>query len=197
LPAGGAEAGPGRRPLAVAHGRFLLAQSPEGVSLIDLRALAGHLARQALSAALAEAAPPSRPLLMPATVMVGAREAEAAETHGALCAALGLDLSPAGPAAVLVRGVPAAIHDAAPAALAAAVLAALADAGPSASAADAVEAAVAVAARAPPSDPAAIEAFLRAFDAVPPAEWPPGLARELTAGDLLGLLAAPGGRPGG
>jgi DNA mismatch repair protein MutL len=196
LPVGGAEAGPVRRPLAVAHGRFLLAQSSGRITLIDLAALAGHLARRGLEAALAGGDPPARPLLMPATVSVGPREAEAAEAHGGLCAALGLDLSRSGPAAVLVRGVPAAVHDADPAALAGAVLGALAVAGPSATPAVAVEAAVAVAARTPPTAPAALDAFLRAFEAVPVGEWPLGLARELTAGDLLALLTAPDAHPG-
>ena len=188
-----------RRVLGVVLDRFLLAEDPRGLSLVDLRALAVHLARRGVEAALAADEPPSRPLLVPVSVSVGPEEAEAAESCGALCASIGLDLSRSGPAVVLVRRVPAAVHDADPARLAMGVLRALADAGRSAPRELLVGALVESAAAAGTgslSAPGQVDALLRALDALPEHERPPGLVAEVTTQDLERLLGAPAGGRG-
>ena len=188
-----------RRVLGVVLDRFLLAEDPRGLSLVDLRALAVHLARRGVEAALAADEPPSRPLLVPVSVSVGPEEAEAAESCGALCASIGLDLSRSGPAVVLVRRVPAAVHDADPARLAMGVLRALADAGRSAPRELLVGALVESAAAAGTgslSAPGQVDALLRALDALPEHERPPGLVAQVTAQALERLLGAPDGGRG-
>jgi len=99
---------------------------------------------------------------------------------------------------VVVRRVPAAVHDVDPELLCRAVLAAVARGGePGPSLAHTLgelarTAGAVIAARA---SGAQIDALLRALDAIPPSERPTGLARELTPDDLARLLAGgPGAR---
>lgn len=189
-----------RRVLGVVLGRFLLAEDSRGLSLVDLRALAVHLARRGVEAALAADEPPSRPLLIPVAVTVGPEEAQAAEDFGPLCASIGLDLSRSGPAVVLVRRVPAAVHDVDPAGLAMGVLRALAHARRSeergALLGVLVDSAAAAAGTGTFSAPGDVDALLRALDALPADERPPGLVAEVTTQDLERLLGVPAGGRG-
>jgi len=191
-------AGPMGRTLGVAHGRFLLAETSAGVTVVDLQATAELLTRRGLEEALAAGTPASRPLLLPLAVTVDRREAQAAEDFRETFVAFGLELTRSGPESVVVRRVPAAVHDVDPELLCRAVLAAVARGGePGPSLAHTLgelarTAGAVIAARA---SGAQIDALLRALDAIPPSERPTGLARELTPDDLARLLAGgPGAR---
>jgi DNA mismatch repair protein MutL len=163
------------------------------VTVVDLQAAAELLARRGLEQALAAGKPASRPLLLPVAVPVGRREAQAAEDLRELCLALGLDLTRSGPESVVVRRVPAALHDVDPALLSRAALATLTQGGESPPSAERMAGALARTAGAAIAAQAAgeqIEALLRALEAIPASERPAGLARELTHDDLVRLLAA-------
>jgi len=101
--------GPLGEPVAVLHGTYLLCRSGQGPLLVDIPAAQRFLARRALAAGLAGGAVRSQPLLVPARVSVGARQAERAMSLQGPLAALGLELDRVGPAELLVRAVPAAL----------------------------------------------------------------------------------------
>ena len=108
--ADGAEAAP--LPLGVAraqlHDTYIVAQTQDGVVLVDQHAAHERLVYERFKAALHENGAPSQTLLMPEIVELGS----AAETVSALAeelSRLGLLVEPFGSGAVCVRGAPAAL----------------------------------------------------------------------------------------
>jgi DNA mismatch repair protein MutL len=107
--------------LAQLHGIYILAQNRDGLVLVDMHAAHERIIYEKLKIAFTGRVP-VQPLLVPATFAAAPLEVAAAEEHGEALDALGFALSALGPATLAVRGVPAALADADPAALARAVL---------------------------------------------------------------------------
>jgi len=107
--------------LAQLHGIYILAQNREGLILIDMHAAHERIVYEKLKRSF-DGRVPVQPLLVPATFVAEPIEIATAEEHAAALDALGFALAPIGPATLAVRGVPAPLSDADPAALARAVL---------------------------------------------------------------------------
>ncbi|MCC7217619.1 MAG: DNA mismatch repair endonuclease MutL [Burkholderiales bacterium] len=107
--------------LAQLHGVYILAQNRAGLVLVDMHAAHERIVYERLKAA-ADACVPVQPLLVPATFAAEPLEVATVEDNAEALAALGFALSTLGPATLAVRGIPAPLTDADPAALARAVL---------------------------------------------------------------------------
>jgi DNA mismatch repair protein MutL len=107
--------------LAQLHGIYILAQSREGLVLIDMHAAHERIVYERLKAAPA-AGMATQPLLMPATFAADALEMATVDDEQAALAALGFDIAAIGPSALAVRAIPALLKDADAVALTRAVL---------------------------------------------------------------------------
>jgi DNA mismatch repair protein MutL len=107
--------------LAQLHGVYVLAQNRDGLVLVDMHAAHERVVYERLKATLG-ARVPVQPLLVPATFAADALEVAAAEEHADALQRLGFEIAPLGPGTLAVRGLPAPLADADPAALAHAVL---------------------------------------------------------------------------
>ena len=106
---GGAEAGipPLGYAIAQLHGIYILAESREGLIVVDMHAAHERIGYERLKAAHDSEGLRSQPLLVPTTVAVSEREAEMAEREAATLAELGFEVTRAGPQSVVLRAVPA------------------------------------------------------------------------------------------
>ncbi len=116
------ERAPEAHPLGRAIAQFLdtyvVAEAPDGaLVLVDQHAAHERLTHEALSAQLVEGGVRSQPLLMPAVVDLGAREAQRLLDHAEDLARLGLEIEGFGAGAVLVRALPALLGNPEPAPL--------------------------------------------------------------------------------
>ncbi|MDS4029761.1 MAG: DNA mismatch repair endonuclease MutL [Candidatus Contendobacter sp.] len=93
--------------LAQLHGRYVLAENPAGLVVVDMHAAHERILYQRLKATLAQGGVKTQALLVPVTVAVGPRERQWIEAYGALFAQAGLDLTALGPETVAVRQIPA------------------------------------------------------------------------------------------
>jgi DNA mismatch repair protein MutL len=107
--------------LAQLHGIYILAQNREGLVLVDMHAAHERIVYEKLKASLGERVP-VQPLLVPATFVAEPLEVATAEENSEALDALGFAMTSLGPATLAVRGIPAPLADADPAALARAVL---------------------------------------------------------------------------
>ena len=97
--------------LAQLHGIFILAENEFGLVLVDMHAAHERITYERLKAAQDGEGIRSQPLLVPRSLAVSAREADACEQHGEALSAMGFDLRRAGPQAISVRAVPALLAD--------------------------------------------------------------------------------------
>ena len=110
------DAGEGRVPplghaLAQLHGIYILAESAEGLVVVDMHAAHERIGYEKLKVAHDGAGVRVQPLLVPQPLAVSAREAEVAEREAATLAALGFEVSRSGPQSLLLRSVPALLAD--------------------------------------------------------------------------------------
>ncbi|MBN9427946.1 MAG: hypothetical protein J0H09_15695 [Burkholderiales bacterium] len=95
--------------IAQLHGLYVLAQNRHGLVVVDMHAAHERVVYERLKKALAHAAMPTQPLLMPATFRADPLEVRVVEDEAEALQALGLDLSVMSPTAIAVRAVPAAL----------------------------------------------------------------------------------------
>ena len=92
--------------LAQIHGVFILAETADGVVLVDMHAAHERIVYERMKEALATQGVASQPLLVPVPVAVTPAEAELAESHQETFRQLGFEVDRNGPDSVLVRQVP-------------------------------------------------------------------------------------------
>ena len=117
--------------LAQLHGAWVLAQNRHGLVLVDMHAAHERVVYERMKAALARAAMPMQPLLVPATFRADPLEVRVVEDEADALQALGLELSVMSPTAIAVRAVPAPLADGDVVALARAVIGELLEHGAS------------------------------------------------------------------
>ena len=108
--------------LAQLGGIYLLAQNRHGLVVVDIHAAHERVVYERLKADLDRLPGQSQPLLIPATLDADSHDIAAVETHAEALRAMGFELAALSPRRIAVRGVPALLQDADPAALARRVL---------------------------------------------------------------------------
>ena len=93
--------------IAQLHGIHILAETAEGLVVVDMHAAHERIGYEKLKAAHDGEGLRMQPLLVPATLAVSEREADVAERETATLAALGFEVTRAGPQALALRSVPA------------------------------------------------------------------------------------------
>ncbi|MEM9221632.1 MAG: DNA mismatch repair endonuclease MutL [Pseudomonadota bacterium] len=93
--------------VAQVHGNYILAQSEDGLVVVDQHAAHERIVYEALKAS--RGAPKAQGLLIPEVVELPPEDVERLGDHTTTFAALGLSLEPFGPGAVVVRETPAAL----------------------------------------------------------------------------------------
>jgi DNA mismatch repair protein MutL len=117
--------------LAQLHGVYILAQNGRGLVLVDMHAAHERITYEGLKTAQAGEGIRSQPLLVPVSLDVSRREADACEERQDWFGQLGFEIDRMGPEQVVVRQVPALLGDADIAALVRDVLADLLEHGAS------------------------------------------------------------------
>ncbi|MFA5631382.1 MAG: DNA mismatch repair endonuclease MutL [Porticoccaceae bacterium] len=92
--------------IAQLKGIYILAENAAGLVLVDMHAAHERITYERLKAAFAETRLASQPLLVPETLAVSEREADAVEEYQALFSQLGFVLQRAGPETLVVREMP-------------------------------------------------------------------------------------------
>lgn len=93
--------------LAQLHGLYVLAQNASGLVLVDMHAAHERIVYERLKRSLDDAAPATQSLLVPVLIDANEIETATATEHAATLAALGFDVSAAGPNRLAVRSLPA------------------------------------------------------------------------------------------
>ncbi|WP_420394082.1 DNA mismatch repair endonuclease MutL [Acuticoccus sp.] len=93
--------------VAQVHGNYIVAQTEDGLVLVDQHAGHERIVYEALKAAAASRTPPSQGLLIPEVVELAAEDVDQLAAEAERLAAFGLVLEPFGPGAVVVRATPA------------------------------------------------------------------------------------------
>jgi DNA mismatch repair protein MutL len=93
--------------LAQLHGVYILAQSDDGLILVDMHAAHERTTYERMKAALMDGVVASQPLLLPVTLKVSSAEADALEEQSLLLRRTGLDIERNGPTSVCIRAMPA------------------------------------------------------------------------------------------
>ncbi|MGD9946186.1 MAG: DNA mismatch repair endonuclease MutL [Burkholderiaceae bacterium] len=109
--------------IAQLHGLYVLAQNRHGLIVVDMHAAHERVVYERMKKAVAQAALPMQPLLVPVTFRAEPLEVRIVEDEADALQALGLELSVLSPTAIAVRAVPAALARGDVVALARAVLA--------------------------------------------------------------------------
>ena len=97
--------------IAQLHGIYILAESADGLIVVDMHAAHERIGYEKLKSAHDGIGVRVQPLLVPQTVAVSEREAETAEREHATLQALGFEVTRGGPQSLLLRGVPALLAD--------------------------------------------------------------------------------------
>jgi DNA mismatch repair protein MutL len=97
--------------IAQLHGIYILAETADGLIVVDMHAAHERIGYEKLKAAHDGVGVRVQPLLVPQAVAVSSREADIAERDAATLADLGFELSRNGPQSLLLRGVPALLAD--------------------------------------------------------------------------------------
>ncbi|MBX9903117.1 MAG: DNA mismatch repair endonuclease MutL [Burkholderiales bacterium] len=98
--------------LAQLAGIYILAENRNGLIIIDMHAAHERIMYEKLKTALDGRAIPMQPLLVPVHFAAEALDVATTEDEREGLQALGFDIAPAGPGALIVRGVPALLADA-------------------------------------------------------------------------------------
>jgi DNA mismatch repair protein MutL len=115
--------------LAQLHGIYILAQNAKGMVLVDMHAAHERILYEKLKNAFDGRRIAAQALLIPAVFTADALDVAAVEEHAEMLGEFGFDIAPLGPAQLAVRGVPALLQAADPAALARGLLAELREHG--------------------------------------------------------------------
>lgn len=92
--------------LAQLHGVYILAQSAEGLVVVDMHAAHERIVYERMKREFDAGAVMSQPLLVPVEFAVSVREADLAEEAAPELEGLGLEISRAGPETLMIRQVP-------------------------------------------------------------------------------------------
>jgi len=92
--------------IAQLHGIYILAESAEGLVLVDMHAAHERITYERLKQALGGGRLRSQPLLVPQRIAVSAREADLLAQHSGLLSELGLEIDRLGGESLVVRAVP-------------------------------------------------------------------------------------------
>ncbi|MEP1217229.1 MAG: DNA mismatch repair endonuclease MutL [Marinobacter sp.] len=98
--------------IAQLHGIYILAQSRQGMIVVDMHAAHERITYERMKRALEAQDLKSQPLLVPVSMAVSQKEAALAETHGEELLQLGLRVERIGPETLAVRQVPALLRGA-------------------------------------------------------------------------------------
>ncbi|TBW56865.1 DNA mismatch repair endonuclease MutL [Marinobacter halodurans] len=98
--------------IAQLHGIYILAQTRQGMIVVDMHAAHERITYERMKVALEAQDLKSQPLLVPVTLAVSQREASVAETHAEELQALGLQIERMGPETLVVRQIPALLRGA-------------------------------------------------------------------------------------
>jgi DNA mismatch repair protein MutL len=93
--------------VAQLHGIYVLAETGDGLIVVDMHAAHERIGYEKLKSAHDGEGLRTQPLLVPQAVAVSEREADVAEREAATLADLGFEVSRTGPQSLLLRGVPA------------------------------------------------------------------------------------------
>jgi DNA mismatch repair protein MutL len=113
------ETEPGEAPplgyaLAQLHGIFILAENRQGLVLVDMHAAHERITYERLKIAQEGVGIRALPLLVPTTLALSEREADAAEEHARALSELGFEVDRGGPQSLTLRSVPALLDGADP-----------------------------------------------------------------------------------
>ena len=100
--------------LAQMHGIFILAENQHGLVLVDMHAAHERITYERLKTAQEGIGIRAQPLLVPPTLALSEREADAAEEHAQALNELGFEVDRSGPQSVTLRSVPALLDGADP-----------------------------------------------------------------------------------
>lgn len=92
--------------IAQLHGIYILAQNAQGMVVVDMHAAHERITYERLKLAVDEQGIHSQPLLVPETLAVSEREADAAEQYSEEFKRLGVELARVGPESILIRQIP-------------------------------------------------------------------------------------------
>jgi DNA mismatch repair protein MutL len=92
--------------LAQLHGVFILSQSEQGLILVDMHAAHERITYERLKRQYDEQGVQTQPLLVPVTLSISEREADAAEEFSELLKQFGIEVARIAPEAIIVRQVP-------------------------------------------------------------------------------------------
>ncbi|MDQ3617405.1 MAG: DNA mismatch repair endonuclease MutL [Pseudomonadota bacterium] len=93
--------------IAQLHGIYILAESVEGLIVVDMHAAHERIGYEKLKRAHDGEGLRSQPLLVPSTLAVSEREAEVAEREADTLSRLGFEITRSGPQSLMLRSVPA------------------------------------------------------------------------------------------
>jgi len=102
----------GARPIALVHGRYIVAENREGLVLVDSLRARELMVHARLHAAYTAGEVRSRPVLVPLVFPLSAKETELLDRHLELLARLGLVIVHSAPGAMMVRALPLALTQA-------------------------------------------------------------------------------------